>query len=63
MLCIPMADDFRSLAGTGKPAVVSDDPPSKQGHMEWLKVFEILPSQLLNVYGCSSYVDMDNWAV
>ncbi|MDA8609386.1 hypothetical protein N9L19_00565 [bacterium] len=57
-----MAGDFGSLAGTGKRAAVSL-PDAKQSERAWLKVFETLPSQLLNVFGRSAYVDMDNLAV
>lgn len=56
--------DFSSLGGAGgKPGRVALPEANDALEREWLKVFETLPSQLLNVYGRAAYVDMEDSAV
>ena len=62
MLDSGVATDFAMLATAPAPSggTVSAEKPKDQKKREWLKVFETLPSQLLNVYGPSKFAKLSD---
>ena len=56
-----MADDFALIAGPASVSgTASAEKAKDQKKREWLKVFETLPSQLLNVYGPSKFAKLSD---